>query len=173
MLQEWNSWRWQTLLLLPPVSVSTLQEDSSVFHTSIYPSFSPSFFPSLHPKLSFLLWICPIVWFVFVINLENKMSFILYGLYICYVCGVQSKQRIMHTPQGSGTPQWYWSPSRTTCDTIPQICSGMWLALKCTRSINDWATGDNILRGFSEGTPGSPLVCYVVEMIDVIHFIYQ
>lgn len=40
---------------------------------------------------------------------------------------------------------------------------------------------DNILRGFyglknihmNTSTPGSPLVCYVVEMIDVIHFIYQ
>lgn len=50
MLQGWNSWRWQTLLLLPPVPVSTLQEDALVLHTSVYPSFSPSFFPSLHPK---------------------------------------------------------------------------------------------------------------------------
>lgn len=33
------------------------------------------------------------------------MSFILYGLYVRYVCGVQLKQRITHTSQGSGTPQ--------------------------------------------------------------------
>lgn len=48
--------------------------------------------------VSFSLWIYPIVWFVFVINFENMMSFILYGLYIRYVCGVQSKNKGSCTP---------------------------------------------------------------------------
>lgn len=39
----------------PPVPVSTLQEDTLVLHTSVYPSFLPSLFPSPHPWMSFFI----------------------------------------------------------------------------------------------------------------------
>lgn len=63
-------------------------------HISIFLALLLSIPPS--KAVSFSLWICPIVWFVFVINLENMMLFILYVLNVHYVKSNQNK--------GSWTP---------------------------------------------------------------------
>lgn len=59
VLLGWNSWRWQTLLLLPPVPVSNCRRR---LDSSTPPSLLPSQ-PSLHPKLcpSHLVPVCDVI----------------------------------------------------------------------------------------------------------------